>query len=754
MLGRREFLGMTSGVAAAWAARSLGAADVAAVPPGDDLFRHIAREHGGFEAAAFKQWLGAANAFKEGDAIVGVAARDEPHRQQARALLARTTLGAVDAQPLLDDDLSRALAGSLDAAVQARLAGWTFAELKSFLLTRDEPAIREILPGLSSQVIGCVVKLMTDAELTAVGAKLFHPLPGSQIGARGYLGARIQPNSPTDNVDDIRWQVLNGWAYAVGDVVLGNNPVSSEPESVAAIERTLKDLLDTFGLADVLPHCVLAHIDVQAEVERLEPGSTALWFQSIAGSDSANGTFDITLQKMLDYAAQRTGPYGLYFETGQGADFTNGHGHGFDMVLHESRKYGFARLLSQRVTAARSGQPAWVHVNDVAGFIGPEVFRTREQLVRCCLEDIVMGKLHGLCIGLDVCSTLHMDISLDDLDWCLEQLAPAQPAYLMALPTKIDPMLGYLTTGYHDHVRLREKFGCRVNDRMWQFFQQLGVIDANGQPTEHFGDPLWVHLQYRRRQGDDRDDATILAEGRAEMAAVRGRGLFLAEGHGPRLFDLPPALDRDIRRIYVDAKDSIWAEFDPQFPATIPAATVLQTRSTDRSDYILHPVSGEQLSDAAADAVRRLRQQHAGRYDVQIVISDGLNALAITDPGQLRPFLDRVRETLVRDGFHPAPEHLVMTSGRVRAGYRIGELLFAGLPGPRALLHLIGERPGSGHHTFSVYLTAPTGVVWATPGQVDHNLTRVIAGIATTALQPTTAADETVKILRKLVEKT
>ena len=55
---------------------------------------------------------------------------------------------------------------------------------------------------------------------------------------------------------------------------------------------------------------------------------------------------------------------------------------------------------------------AWLHVNDVAGFIGPEVFKTREQLVRCCLEDIAMGKLHGLTIGLDICSTLHMAVSL------------------------------------------------------------------------------------------------------------------------------------------------------------------------------------------------------------------------------------------------------------------------------------------------------------------------------------------------------
>ena len=49
-------------------------------------------------------------------------------------------------------------------------------------------------------------------------------------------------------------------------------------------------------------------------------------------------------------------------------------------------------------------------VNDVAGFIGPEVFRTAEQLERACLEDTVMAKLHGLTMGLDVCATFHMGI--------------------------------------------------------------------------------------------------------------------------------------------------------------------------------------------------------------------------------------------------------------------------------------------------------------------------------------------------------
>ena len=50
-------------------------------------------------------------------------------------------------------------------------------------------------------------------------------------------------------------------------------------------------------------------------------------------------------------------------------------------------------------------------VNDVAGFIGPEVFATAEQLERACLEDTVMAKLHGLTMGLDVCATFHMGIA-------------------------------------------------------------------------------------------------------------------------------------------------------------------------------------------------------------------------------------------------------------------------------------------------------------------------------------------------------
>ncbi len=719
---------------------------------GEDIFQYLNRVQFGFDEKAYRNIIGAANPFKEGDAMLGVAAADDATRGIARQLLSNTILSKLDDHPITQDRLTQLLQQTVSRGAQTTTQSKTLGQLKRFLLERDEATIKTVLPSLSSVMIGCVVKLMSNEELVAVASKIFHPLPNSNIGAKGYLGARVQPNSPTDNLEDIRWQVFDAWAYGVGDVLLGTNPVSSDPESVAAVERTLQEIIKVFGLQDDLPHCVLSHIDVQADVEQRLPGSTALWFQSIAGTDGANQTFDISVEKMLDYARQRKGKYDLYFETGQGADFTNGHGNGFDMVVHESRKYGFARALKHEVEKTKSGTDLkpWVHLNDVAGFIGPEVFRTKEQLVRCCLEDIVMGKLHGLTIGLDVCSTLHMEVSLQDLDWCLDQIMPANPAYLMALPTKIDPMLGYLTTGYHDHLRLRQKFGYRVNDPMWDFFRSIKVIDDKGKPTSNFGDPAWVYFQYRQRKGDVRSEQVIRREARQQIESVRSRGVFITEGHGASVSDIPKATQRNVDRIYDDAKKSIWAQLTPGFISEVPVSIALNTESEDRNDYILHPSSGEKLHELSALKMQGLRVKHDDQFNVQVVISDGLNALSIMEKNHLKPFLKSLREQLLRDEFKPAPDNIVVNSGRVRAGYQIGEILFAQSKGPRALLHVIGERPGTGHRTFSVYITAPDGQVWSSSGRVDHNITKVVSGIASTALPPVRAAEETVRLLRSL----
>ena len=725
--------------------------------PEETLFSYIERKKGGFDTVFYRHIIGAANEFKEGDRIIGLAAVDEASRIAAKNLLSNTRVGEICSHPLLHDPLYQSITADLDQKAAKAIPSMKLMDLRDFLLFEDEDEIKRLLPGISSDIAGCLVKIMSENDLVTVGAKIHHALPGTMIGGQGYLGARIQPNSPTDNPDDIFWQVMSGFSFAVGDVVLGTNPVSSEPESVSLIERTLLDIRQTFGIEEIISHSVLSHIDIQAFIEQRNPGTTGVWFQSLAGSTLANKVFDLDLDKLLAHARRRSGKYGFYFETGQGADFTNGQGQGVDMVIHESRKYGLARFLKHKTTKAQTKaglDPApWVHLNDVAGFIGPEVFRSREQLVRCCLEDVVMGKLHGLTVGLDVCSTLHMDISPDDLDWCLDRIMPVSPAYLMALPTKMDPMLGYFTTSFQDHVRLRNRFGLKVNDAMWRFFQNLGVIDANGQPSSHYGQPLWVWTRYCQAKGDRRSIEAIEAEGRAQMKAVRGRGVPLAEGHATNPWDMVPELDGEIRHVYNDGKKCIWATLTSDFIDNLPPCIQLETNSRDRTDYILHPQTGESLDRVSRLALEDFSHRREAVDRVQIVISDGLNANAIMDKGNLRPYLSALYEELERQGLSASPDLLVVKNGRVRIGYRIGEILFGGAPEsqePCGVIHIIGERPGSKHHAFSAYIAAPKRAIWSQADLTDHNIAKVVSGIAATTTNPKEAASATLRIIKDL----
>jgi len=556
-------IGAASGaVAAGYSTVATAASDRSAITvegakPSEDVFAYIRRVKGNFDQSLYQQIIGAANDFKEGDQAIGVGARDEASRKNARALLANTRIRELYEHPLLVDDLQRLIWQTTDKNLYAKIQDWTMGQLKQFLLTQSEDQIKGVMNGLTSDVIGCVPKLMSNEELITVGQKIFNVLPGTQMGAKGYMGARIQPNSPTDHPEDVIWQVFDAFAYATGDIVIGTNPVDSTVKSVVAVERALKDVVDTFGLQNTIPWCVLAHIDVQASVAESYPGTIATMFQSLAGTDDCNKTFDITVEKILNYAqSKKDERYGLYFETGQGSEFTNGAANGVDMMILESRKYGFSRAVGQELAKVQPSG-AWLHVNDVAGFIGPEVFRIREQLVRCCLEDIVMGKLHGLTIGLDICSTLHMAVTLEDLDWCQDQIMPANPVYLIALPTKNDPMLGYLTTSFQDHVRLRKKLGFKVNDAMWDFYKRIGIVDDANNYTRNYGDPVWVYYQYRLAKGDTRTKEAVYAEGWRMITEVEKRGVDLAVGHGQEIWDLNPTLGAKVKSLYDDAKKSL-----------------------------------------------------------------------------------------------------------------------------------------------------------------------------------------------------
>ena len=75
---------------------------------------------------------------------------------------------------------------------------------------------------------------------------------------------------------------------------------------------------------------------------------------------------------------------------------------------------------------------------------------------------------------------------------------------------------------------------------------------------------------------------------RAALAAVRARGVPIGEGHGDRPWDLPPALDAAIRECCADARDSLRAEWRPEFLCAIAGANAIGIISDDtKTDFVL-----------------------------------------------------------------------------------------------------------------------------------------------------------------------
>ncbi|HIE06875.1 MAG TPA: ethanolamine ammonia-lyase, partial [Desulfarculaceae bacterium] len=237
-----------------------------------------------------------------------------------------------------------------------------------------------------------------------------------------------------------------------------------------------------------------------------------------------------------------------------------------------------------------------------------------------------------------------------------------------------------------------------------------------------------------------------------KVKEVVGRGVDLALGYGDKVYEIEPELNKRIHDLYDDAKISLWAEFTPEFVKTIPNALEITTKSQDREEYVADPASGEELSEATVATLEKLRSSWNGKNpDVQIILSDGLNAKALMDEGHVLPYLEALQKDLKAAGLSVSQKNLVVTSGRVRAGYKTGNVLYAkGDAGKAAtIIHVIGERPGSGHHNFSVYIASPKAKVWQDK-KVDHDIVRVISGISDTALTPEKAAAETVRLVKRI----
>jgi ethanolamine ammonia-lyase large subunit len=439
---------------------------------------------------------------------------------------------------------------------------------------------------------------------------------------------------------------------------------------------------------------------------------------------------------------------GLYFETGQGSAITNGAAAGVDMVTLEARAYGLARHI-QRETGA------WTIVNDVAGFIGPEVFRSADQLERACLEDTVMAKLHGLTMGLDVCATFHMGIPPDALRRVTERIVDrAAPTYLMAVAGNADPMLGYLTTSFRQHPQLRRRFNRQMGSAMRERLTELVRLKpdatyAGQADTAYMGQADTVarlYAAYAKGGGDARTLPALEDDGRRLVHELCERGFDLGYGC-TRDLATPADVERRLDAIYSHARDALYARLDRHVIDDVSSRHVrVRTTAADRDDYLAHPPRGEQLRRDAERAVAEL--DRAGRRQIQIVCSDGLNANAANE--QLRALLPPLRRQLADAGTAPNATDVVIDNARVRAGYQVGALVDAAI-----VVHLIGERPGTGLNTLSAYVTYGRDDAgrsrWRS--DLDHSCTSAVCGIHPRGKPPASAAVDIAGLVRRMLDE-
>ena len=688
--------------------------------------------------------LAQANPFREGDLPVGGTA-DLVVREDAQGTLLATTIGEVRRSVIVDDDLTLALARSRVQGLDGELDSLTMAQMKARLLGQGAVAwARRYQDALASETIAAVVKVMTNDELSSVARALFNPLDGdgTAIGAAHHFGSRIQPNSPGDDEDEILFSILEGLAYGCGDVIIGLNPAADDLDTIIRLEQLLEQVVRRLRLPTRF--CVLSDIVKQRQAQRHT--HVDVGFQSLAGTSRAlAGMVGLDVAGLLELTQSFDG---LYFETGQGAEVTNGCGEGADMVTLEARTYGLARHLRQAIGTSRSANAAnagatparpWMIVNDVAGFIGPEVFKTGEQLERVCLEDIVMAKLHGLTMGLDVCATFHMGITPEALKHVTERVvARAAPAYLMAVAGNADPMLGYLTTSFRDHPRLRKLVGRRPASTMVQRLESLGVPVDDGELLPSSPRVVSLYAAYVKAGGDPRTRSALEDEGFRRLQNVRERG-FDVDGNGEL------EADARVNALYSHARQALYATLDEGVVRDATNRPVrVRTTARDRDDYLAHPPSGESLVRESAHAIRSL---YRGRPpQVQMIISDGLNANAVNET--LRALLPPLRRMLAEAGHHVGQADVVVTNGRVRVGYEIGALVAAAV-----VIHVIGERPGTGLNTLSLYLTYGRDEAgqsrWTR--SLDHAATTAICGVHPRGKPPAAAAAETARLVAQIV---
>ena len=662
--------------------------------------------------------LGAADVSKAGDRHAGLAASSEIEREVARDLLASLSLQHLYDRPLASAggkvDAVMRVNYDIDLGVFQTIAALSLGDLKDRLLRAEGVEIARLGRALTGPMAAALAKICDVHELVCIARKIRRPTRArTLLGAPGTLSSRLQPNHPTDDPRGITLLVLWGLSIGAGDALFGVNPAVDTVENVGAILRLLDRLRRRTGAPTQI--CVLGHVKTQLRC--LDEGAPVeILFQSLAGTEETLVTeFDVTVD-LLDAAyatmAERgalaaTADQFTYFETGQGSELSYGKHAGIDMATLEALCYGLARRYDPFM------------VNNVTGFIGPETHLDDQEMILSNLQDLCMGKLLGLPMGMAPCYTLHARVTTEGQQMATELCTAAGATYYMDVALGADRMLAYFDTSGHDVQTLREIHGRRPSAEYLRWATERGIFeekDGEVRRGPRFGD-------VRAMCASDEE----LAELRAATPLVYG-----FDAAGPR-----PAsrVSRAARLDQAIAREAALSEIPDDALASLADLRRITTLARTHDEHFASPALGARLSPEAEAWL--VPEDHA----VAVLISDGLSAEAVLENvSDLMPVLcDGLSACGVTFG---AP--ILARYGRVKLAEPVAERL-----GARLVIHLIGERPGGGaasSRSLSAYLClrVPDGAREDAARFSGHDAIRfeytVVSNIYRGALPPLEAA--------------
>ena len=308
-------------------------------------------------------------------------------------------------------------------------------------------------------------------------------------------------------------------------------------------------------------------------------------------------------------------------------------------------------------------------VNSVTGFIGPETHKDSMQIIYSNLEDLFMGKLMGLPMGVSPCFTLHAKASTDGQEIATELLAIAGANYFMDIYLGVDRMLAYADTSGHDVQTLREMHNLKPAPEFYHWCIEKGIYKDSGNNKLVRG-PNW-------------GNPAIFTDSKFAFRNLMSRVPmnYGTENAGPRMAN---RVKRKLKQNTAIARKAAHSLLRFEELESIEYRLV-DSQASDLSVHHSWPQKGSILSDSSR------RQLEFENKDIQIVITDGLNAEAVhSNIHDLLPALEQG----LNGHDYTLGQTMIAPHGRVRLAEDIARCVNA-----RLTIILLGERPGADSRT-------------------------------------------------------